>query len=124
MPTAPPRYVIIVKDAAGNQVEFDRALNIEWERYENNVGRLRFTVPYNDPKLSSTTLPSDKFAQIYVYRNESLIWQGFLAFMVDSKFGTDVFGLDWKEVLKWYGVGYNTSYSAKKIGTEIISVIY
>lgn len=120
----PARYVCIIKDADGNQYEFEQATNRAWERYENDVGRCHFTVAYNDDKLTASSIPTNKFSEILIYRNESLVWQGFIAYLVDSKDGTEVYGLSWLEVLKWYGVGYNTTYTSQNIGSGIISPIY
>lgn len=124
MANTPARYVFLIKDASGNLYEFEKALDRAWESYENNVGRCRFTLPYNDKKLSTTSIATGSFSQILIYRNETLVWQGFVAYIVDTKEGTTVYGLSLLEILKWYAVGYNTTYSAQKIGSQIISPIY
>lgn len=124
MPNAPAQYTFLIKDADGNEYEFDKAINRAWERYENEVGRCRFTIPYNDTKLTASSVPTNKFARLFIYRNNSLIWNGFIAYVVDTKDGTDVYGLSWHEVFKWYGIGYNTTYTTQNIGSGIISPIY
>lgn len=124
MSSTPARYVIIIRDANGNQYEFEKALNRAWERYENNVGRCRFTIPYNDIKLSTSSVPSGALSEIFIYRNETIVWRGFLAYITDTKEGTDVYGLTWEEALKWYGVGYNTTYTSQNIGAQIIEAVY
>lgn len=120
----PAQYVFIIRDSSGNEYEFEKALNRGWERYENNVGRCRFTIPYNDVKLTTSSVPVGNFSRIFIYRNNTLVWNGFVAYVTDTKDGTDVYGLSWHEVFKWYGVGYNTTYTTQKIGSQIIEPIY
>ena len=125
MSSAPPRYSIVLKDKSGaNSYEFEKATDIAWEWYENEVGRCRFKVPYNDVKLSATSIPDNAFSEILIYSDGVFQWQGFIAYIQDNKYGVTVYGLTFLEFLKWYRVGYNTAYTTKKIGSEIISPIY
>lgn len=107
----------------GVKYEFEEWTDLEWNDYENQPGRCRFSVPNTDPKLALLT-DTNKFIQILIYRNSVLIWQGFVAFTSDDINKTDFYGLSFLECLKWYRVGYNTNYSGKKIGSEIISPIW
>lgn len=118
-----PKYQAVLKLPSGVRVEFEQFSGLRWEDYENNVGRCVFGVPHNDPKLALIT-NTDQFIQIYIYRNSSLVWQGFVAFVSDDKNKTEFYGLSLLETLKWYRVGYNTSYSSKKIGSEVISPVW
>ncbi len=125
MSTVQPKYVVVVKDSAGtNSYEFRGISDIQWEWYENEVGRCVFKIPHNDPSLSATSVPLNAFSEILIYRNGSLVWQGFIAYLLDNVDGTVVYGLTFLETLKWYRVGYNTVYTAKKIGSEFLSPIY
>ena len=118
-----PKYQVVVKLPTGERYEFEKWTDLRWEDYENQPGRCTFSVPTTDPKLLLLT-DTDKFVQIYIYRNSTLVWQGFLAFTSDDINKTDFYGLSLLECLKWYRVGYNTAYTTKKIGTEILSPIW
>jgi len=123
MQTAPPIYTIIVTDTSGNQYEFEKATNRAWERYENDVGKCRFTIPHNDSKILGTVFEVAK-TKIAFYRNGTVVWQGLVAAVEDNLEGTTVYGLDYKETLKWYRVGFDTTYTAQKLGTQIASAIF
>ena len=111
----PVKYVILVKDKTGaNSYEFEKATSLSWEWYENEVGRCKFVIPYNDVKLSSTSIPDNAFSEILIYRNQELVWQGFVAYVEDTKDGTAVYGLTYMEVLKYARTGY---YGASHDGT-------
>jgi len=118
-----PNYSFVLIDSSGNKYEFEKATNRSWERYENDVGKCRFSIPHNDNKIVSAVFESGK-TKIFIYRDNVLVWQGLVASTQDNVQGTTVFGLDYKECLKWYRVGFNTTYTSKKIGTEIVSPIF
>lgn len=120
----PPSYQIIVIRVSGEQTEFNNAVDIAWEWYENEVGRCRFAIAWNDLKLNDTSIESDSFNEIRIYRDGVLVWQGFVAYIVDGVNETTVYGLTFLETLKWYGVGYNVTYDNKWIGAQIIDPIY
>lgn len=120
----PPSYQIIVVKVSGEETEFNDAVDIAWEWYENEVGRCRFALAWNDPKLSETSLESDSFNEIRIFRDGVLVWQGFVAYILDGQNETTVYGLTFLETLKWYGVGYNVSYDNDRIGLDIIGPIY
>ena len=119
-----PVYAVVTRDESGNLYEFEKATNLQWEWYENEVGKCVFHVPHNDTKLSTASIPQNAFSEIRIYRDGSLVWQGFIILLVDDKDGTTVYGLTYMECLKWYRVGFNAIYTSKKIGSEIISPIY
>lgn len=119
-----PKYMVVVRDESGNLYEFEKATNLQWEWYENDVGRCRFHIPYNDVKLTTSSIPQGAFSEIRIYRDNSLVWQGFTALISEDKDGTSVYGFTYTEILKWYRVGFNTTYTSKKIGSEVISPIY
>ena len=116
-----PKYTIVLKDASGNQWDFERATGIKWEKYENNVGRCTFQLPYDDPKIDQALSNDEQMFDILIYRNGSLVWQGYVAFILDTIDKVAVYGLDYMEWLKWYRCQYNVTYTDKKIGTEIIT---
>lgn len=114
-------YNVVIKNASGNSYQTERFSDLSWERYENEVGRCKFSVPYSDTKLLSALETDNQFFEILIYRDGSLVWQGFIAFLLDELNQTTIFGLDYKECLKWYLCQYNVEYTSKKIGTEILS---
>mgnify|MGYP001581561886 CR=1 FL=1 len=114
-----PKYVFVIIDSSGNQYEFERATRRAWEYYENDVGRCRFFVPYNDLKLSTTSISDNKLSEIRIYRSGSLVWQGAIQIVQDTVDGTWVYGETYNAFLGWYGVRYNQSYTAIAIGTII-----
>jgi len=118
-----PKYSIILTDTSGNKYEFEKATNRAWERYENEVGKCRFTIPHNDSKITASVFDSGK-TKIDIYRNGTVVWQGLLFTTEDNTEGTTVYGLDYKETLKWYRVGFNTSYSGVTIGSGVISPVF
>jgi hypothetical protein len=118
-----PKYKVIIKLPDGKQYEFEQFSDLQWERYENQPDRCRFAIPFNDAKISNIQTDT-QFIQILIYRDTTLIWQGFVAFIQDEKEKTTIYGLGFLECLKWYRAGYNTEYTGKKIGTEIISPIW
>jgi len=118
-----PTYSVIIKDGSSILWEFDKASQIQWERYENKVGVARFLVPRTDFKLSPTSVALGKH-EFRIYRDGLLVWQGLVMLTEDNKDGTFIYGLDLMEVLKWYQIGKDVKYTTKKIGTEIISPIW
>ncbi len=118
-----PAYSVIIKMPDGKKYEFEQFTDLAWERYENLPGRCKFAIPHNDPKISLISNDA-QFLQILILRNQSLVWQGFVAYLLDDKHKTEVYGLGLLECLKWYRVGYDTEYSSKKIATEILSPIW
>jgi len=120
----PPNYQIIIVNSSGVLTEFNNAVNIAWEWYENEVGRCRFSIAWNDQKLSDTSVENSAFNEIRIYRDNVLVWQGFIAYIVDGLNETTVYGLTFLETLKWYGVGYNIPYVDQRIGSQIIDPIY
>lgn len=118
-----PNYKVILQLADGKEYEFEQRTQLKWERYENMPGRCKFAIPYNDPKISNIS-DDEEFIQIFIYRNTSLVWQGFVAYLEDTEIQTTIYGLGLLECLKWYRVGLNDTYSSKKIGTEVLSPIW
>lgn len=116
-----PKYIVVLKDASGNAYDFEKATNIKWEKYENSVGRCMFELPYTDLKLEQALSNDEQMFEILIYRNGVLKWQGYLAFILDTIDKTAIYGLDFMECMKWYRCTYNTTYTDKKIGSEIIS---
>lgn len=121
MTNVTPKYIVVLKDPSGNVWDFEKATNIEWTRYENSVGQCKFDLAYNDSKLTQCLTDDEKLFEILIYRDEVLYWQGYVAFLLDTLDKTTVYGLDFKECLKWYRTRYNQVYTGKKIGSEIIS---
>lgn len=123
---APANYMVVVKDQNGNLYEFEKATDLAWEWYENDVGRCRFHIPYNDVKLTTTSIPQNAFSEIRIYRNGTMVWQGFIAFVRDTKDGTIVWGLTYLECLKWYTQNLTDSADIGpfQIGAEIIDTFY
>jgi len=122
---APPTYVVLIKSKDGtNTYEFRGVSDIAWEWYENDVGRCVFKIPANDRILNSTAIPANTFQEILIFRNGTLIWQGFVAYVFDVVDSCTIYGLTFTEFLKWYRDGYKTVYTSKKIGSEFISPIY
>lgn len=120
---ATPKYSVVLKLADGKKYDFEQFADLQYEDYENQPGRCKFSVPYNDPKI--TAISSDEqFIQILIYRNTVLCWQGFVACITDDVQSTTFYGLSLLECLKWYRVGFDVDYTTKKIGTEIISPIW
>lgn len=117
--TALPKYIFVIKDASGDLYEFERATSRAWEYYENDVGRCRFFIPFNDLKLSTTSVPDDRISRIYIYRNGTLIWQGVTQIVQDTLDGVWVYGETYEAILSWYGVRYNQAYTSTAIGTII-----
>jgi len=125
MSTVQPKYIVVIKSKDGSQEwEFRGVSDIAWEWYENDVGRCVFKIPAIDLILNSTSIPANTFQEILIYRDGTLVWQGFVAYVFDVVDSTTVYGLTFMELLKWYSSGYKTIYTAKKIGTEFISPIY
>jgi hypothetical protein len=122
MPTQ-PKYNVILKLADGKKYDFEQYVDLAYEDYENQPGRCRFSIPSNDLKLALVT-NDEQFIQILITRNGTLCWQGFVACITDDIQSTTFYGLSLLECLKWYRVGFNTAYTSKKIGTEIISPIW
>lgn len=118
-----PKYSIILKLPTGEKYEFEQFSGFRWEDYENNVGRCTFSIPATDKKLTNLA-DVNKFIQILIYRNGVLVWQGVVSYVLDDIIKTTFYGLSLLECLKWYRVGYNTAYTSKKIGSEIISPIW
>ena len=116
-------YKVILQLADGKEYEFEKFVNLQWERYENIPGRCKFGIPYNDQKLSLIEADG-QFIQIFIYRETTLVWQGYVAYIEDSEKQTIIYGLGLLDCLKWYRVGYDSEYEDKKIGTEIISPIW
>jgi len=123
MATPVPAYDIVLKFPDGKKYAFEKATDFAWERYENIPGRCKFSIPYNDAKITCL-IPDTQFIQILIYREQVLVWQGYVAFLEDSKDKTTVYGLTYLECLKWYRSGYNVTYTTKKIGTEVLSPIW
>lgn len=118
-----PHYKVILQLPDGKEYEFEQRTNLQWERYENMPGRCKFNIPYNDPKISLIS-NDEQFIRIFIYRNTSLVWQGFVAFTEDSEKQTVIYGMGLLECLKWYRVGYDDEYENKRIGSEILSPIW
>ena len=122
-------YKAIIKDSASNLWEFDKVSSLAWQRFENEVGSCRFLLPYSDTKLTNSSVQSGR-GQIRIYRNDSLIWQGLVALLADSKDGTMIYGHDFLECLKWCRTreealdGSGFEYTTKMIGSEIISPMW
>lgn len=114
-----PRYMFVVKDASSNQYEFHNATERAYEHYENDIGRCRFFVPYSDLKLTPTSISDHSFSEILIYRNESLVWQGFIQMLQDTIDGVWVYGETYIAALEWYGVRYDQAYSTDNISTLI-----
>src|SRR3990167_3406047 len=108
--SALPIYVFIIKDSSGNQYEFERCTSRAWEYYENDVGRCRLFVPYNDLKLSTTSIPDGTYSEILIYRNGTLTWQGIVQIVQDVVDGVWVYGETFMAALGWYGVRYDQEY--------------
>lgn len=123
MSTAQPTYGVVLKLPDGKKYEFEQTTGVRWETYENIPGRCIFSVPANDLKIVSIS-DDEQFIQAFIYRNQTLVWQGFVAYIADDKLKTTFYGLSLMECLKWYRSGYNTAYSGKKIGSEILSPIW
>lgn len=113
------KYMFVIRDSSGNLYEFDKATSRAWEWYENDVGRCRFFIPYNDLKLSISSIPEASFSEIRVYRNNTLVWQGVVQLVQDTLDGTWVYGETFMAALGWYGVRYNQAYSATAVGTIV-----
>lgn len=120
-----PNYVVLIKSKDGlTSYEFRGVSDIQYEWYENEVGRCYFKIPTNDLILNSTSIPANSFQEIIIFRNGSLVWQGFVAYVFDTVNTCNIYGLTYMELFKWYRSGYKTVYTAKKIGSEFISPIY
>lgn len=115
----PAKYMFVIRDFDGNLYEFDRATSRAWEWYENDVGRCQFFIPHNDLKLTTTSVPEDKASEIRIYRDGSLVWQGFVQIVQDTIDGTWVYGETFMSALGWYGVRYNQVYTAQSLATII-----
>lgn len=115
----PAKYIFVIKDFDGNLYEFERCTSRAWEWYENDVGRCRFFIPHNDLKLSTTSIPEDRYSEILIYRNGSLVWQGITQIVQDAIDGTWVYGETLMTALSWYGVRYSQAYTATAVGTVI-----
>lgn len=113
------KYTFIVKDASGNEYEFDNCTERAWEVYENDVGRCRFFVPYSDLKLTASSIIDSAFSEILIYRNGTLVWQGFTQMLQDGLDGVWVYGETFLAALSWYGVRYNQAYTTANISTLI-----
>lgn len=122
-----PKYVFLIEDSSGNEYEFEKATSRAWEYYQNDVGRCRFFVPYNDLKLTTSSVPTGAFSEIRIYRDASLVWQGMVQIVQDTKDGTWVYGETFLAGLGWYGTQYNQAYSAqnisKLVGDEYDSIV-
>lgn len=118
-----PKYSVVLKLPTGVKYEFEQYSGLQWEDYENQPGRCKFSIPYTDRKLLNLT-DTNRFIQIYIYRDGTLFWQGFVAFVSDDVNKTTFYGLSLLETLKWYRSGYNTTYTTQKIGSQIISPIF
>lgn len=115
----PAKYMIVIVDGSGNHYEFDRATSRAWEWYENDVGRCQFFIPYNDVKLTTTSVSESAYSEIRIYRNNTLVWQGIVQIVQDTIDGTWVYGETFNTALSWSGVRYNQAYSVTAVGTII-----
>lgn len=120
---ASPKYNVILKLADGKKYDFEKYADLSYEDYENQPGRCKFSIPANDSKIALIS-SDEQFIQILITRNGVLAWQGFVACITDDIQSTTFYGLSLLECLKWYRVGFNTAYTTKKIGTEILSPIW
>lgn len=118
-----PKYKVILQLIDGKEYEFEQRTGFQWERYENQPGACKFSIPYNDPKITAIANDS-QFIKIFIYRDTTLVWQGFVAFIEDSEKQSIIYGLGLLECLKWYRVGYDVEYEGKKISSEILSPIW
>lgn len=121
-------YRVIVRNPDNSLYEFDKASEVQWERYENNIGVCRFLLPATDYKLIASAISIGNY-EIRIYRNTTLVFQGTIEATQDNKDGVVVFGLDYKNALRWYTIGRDTTpatptYSSKKIGTGILLPIF
>lgn len=116
---ATARYMFVIVDSSGNQYEFERCTSRAWEWYENDIGRCRFFIPYNDLKLSTASVSEGSLSEIRIYRDNSLVWQGILQIAQDTIDGTWVYGETFMAALGWYGVRYNQEYTTTGVGTII-----
>jgi len=123
------KYSVIIKDSTDELHDFEKVSDLQWERYENEVGACRFTIPYSDFKLTSSSVQSGQ-GEVRIYREDDLVFQGFIAQVQDTKDGATIYGLDFKECLKWYrSSDFNPpnppiKYEDVLIGTQFIQVIF
>jgi hypothetical protein len=114
-----PKYTFIIKDASDKLYEFNNCTQRAWEWYENDVGRCRFFVPYSDLKLTNSSVPDDRFSEILIYRDGTLVWQGMTQILQDGLDGVWVYGETFMAALAWYGVRYDQVYTTSPISTII-----
>lgn len=114
-----PKYTFVIKDTSDKLYEFNNCTQRAWEWYENDVGRCRFFVPYSDLKLTTSSVPDDRFAEILIYRDGTLVWQGMIQMLQDGLDGVWVYGETFMAALAWYGVRYDQVYTTATISSLI-----
>lgn len=113
------KYSFVIENSSGDVFEFTRAIKRMYTRYENDVGRCRFLIPWNDLNLNTTSIDDTGFSEIRVYRDGTLVWQGILQIVQDTPNGTWIYGESFKAALSWYGTQFDEAYAAAAIGTII-----
>lgn len=116
---AEPKYSFVIENSSGDVFEYTRAVKRIYTRYENDVGRCRFLIPWNDLNLNTTSVDDTGYSEIRIYRNGTLVWQGILQIVQDTPDGTWIYGEDYKAALGWYGTRFDQAHSAADIGTVI-----
>jgi len=112
-------YSFVIENGSGDVFEFTKATQRAYTRYENDVGRCRFLIPWSDLKLTTTSVDDTALSKIRIYREGSLVWQGITSIIQDTPDGTWVYGEDYKSALGWYSTRFNQAHSAANIGTII-----
>ena len=116
---ATPKYSIVIIDSTGAQYEFEQSTKRAWTRYENGVGRCQFFIPYNDLKLTTSSVPDNKYSRVRFYRDGTLVWQGIVSIIQDTIDGVYVYGETYEAALGWYGTRYNQTHTASGVGTIV-----
>lgn len=113
------KYNVIMKDYDNNIYEFNDFTNLEWERYESDVGRCTFFIPHNSLKLNSSSVPNDRYSEIYLYRAGELVWSGATRVLQNTKDGVQVFGETLESLFGDYSVRYNQEYTDTTLSSII-----
>jgi hypothetical protein len=119
------KYRVQVLDATGTGfgpnnlvAELERAKNVGWADYLNDVPEAFFTLSQDDPKVSRIRTYRNN-AHVHIYRDDDLVWRGWLGEWDANE--RDVIFYAYGEVGKFYftHTDWNVSYTNPQINTII-----
>lgn len=122
---AAPKYRIQVWTMTGASfakgtlvAEFQSAKNIGYADYLNDVGEAFFTLTQDDPKLADLR-PYRYNAHVLVYRDDVLVWGGFLGEWEATERDVIVYAYSYIGLSHLIATGWNVAYSASQVNTIV-----